>query len=331
MNTILFNSIVTCFRFNNIIDKAVDVLIGDYIGYSTLMWGLVPSGNYPGARDKYLLGDEFKYILPQTEWFYQAQLNRYDNILKAIDDGVEVFDIVDYNCYLYEICDSWNKVNADGIIQLDSTSMGAYSAGVDKKLPEGYVCENDHCGNPAHDHSDPNNIVDARAGLLPETTFYFYGQNHEKTASNNIIMFLAADLLTDDNFKDVFTYPDKYPQFNVERNSKGLMRDIDKMKAYDVSSLTSEQQAKLQGAIEVAEAAINNTNMTSEDFEEAKNYFYQITAEITNPQSQSETESGGFSFLNIDFEAILAFFFRILSDLLFNKFGGAGFNEILFG
>ena len=103
---------------------------------------------------------------------------------------------------LYAIVDSWDNVNADGIIQLESTSMGAVSYGVDVELPEGYVTENPRCTNPDHNHIDPHNIVDARAGLLPDHTFYFYNQNHEKTGNNDVVMLLAVELLTDENFKD---------------------------------------------------------------------------------------------------------------------------------
>ena len=85
--------------------------------------------------------------------------------------------------------------------------MGAFSLGVDVQLPAEYTtpAELNNCSDPAHhDHSDPNNIVDPCTGLLPETTFYFFNQNHEKTASNDIIMKLAAALLTDDSFKTVY-------------------------------------------------------------------------------------------------------------------------------
>ncbi len=315
---------------NNILDKAVDVLISKYIGYSTLMWGLVPSGNYinenGGAREKYLMGEEFDAIREQTDWFYDAQIHRFDNIQKAIDDGVQVFDIVDYNVNMYEIVDSWDDVNADGIIHTDSESMGAYSKGVNIELPADYVCKNNHCtcGNPAS-HADPNNIVDACAGLLPEQTFYFFNQNHEKTASNNIIMFLAADILTDDDFTSVHSYPDKYPQFNVERNSKGFMRDIAKMKAYDTSDLSPELQKELADAIDAADAAINNTNMAPEDFEKAKQDFNLACAKVMNGGKVPEVKADS----SFDFNNILVKIFKFISDLFFWLFRGDSIGEII--
>lgn len=306
---------------NGILDQVADTLAGDYLGYCTLIWGLVPSGNYPAAREKYLSDDAHAKIREQTDWFYNAQTKRFDNILKAIDDGVDVYNIVNYNYTLYELVDSWDDVNADGVIHFNSESMGCYSAGVDKKLPDGYVSPVNNCKDPEHhDHSDPNGIVDAYCGLLPETTFFFCGQDHEKTGNNNVIMYLVAELLTNPEFKDVHTYPDRFPQFNVARDSKRLMRDIAKMKAVDTSSFTSEQKAEFSAAIAKAEAAIENTNMKSEDFDAAKAEFYDTTNRILHGDPVPEEKS-------FDFAALFAKIMKLASDVLFIFFGGKGFSE----
>ncbi|MCQ2471789.1 MAG: hypothetical protein MJ147_07115 [Clostridia bacterium] len=309
-------------ELNNILDKVADTLAGEYLVNSTLIWGLVPSGNYPAAREKYLSTPERAEIAKQTDWFYNAQKNRFNNILKAIDDGVEVFDIVDYNYTLYELVDSWDDVNADGIIQLSSESMGCYSAGVDVKLPADYVSPANNCKDPKnHDHSDPNGIVDAYCGLLPETTFFFYGQDHEKTGNNNVIMYLVAELLTNPEFKDVHSYPDRFPQFNVARESKHLMRDVAKMKAYNTSAFTAEQKKEFNSAIEKAESAIENTALSAEEFELAKTNFYETTSRIINGDPVPEKQS-------FDFEALLTKIMKLASDVMFMLFKGKGFSEL---
>ena len=312
---------------NNILDMAVDTLIEDYMRYSTLLWGLCPSGNYPACRDKYLLDEGLENILSQADWYYNAQLNSDRNILAAISDGVEVFDIVDYNEPLYQLVDSWDDVNADGIIQLDSTSMGAFSYGVDIPLPDDYVPTHSNCTDPTnHNHADPNGIVDACTGLLPETTFYFYNQNHEQTASNDVIMKLVTELLTDSNFTSVFSYPDRFPQFNVGRNSKSLMRDLEEMRNYDTSNLTAEEAALLQNAIAEADAALAQTNVNIDEFEEAKANFYEIRDQILN-RDNTETENkdnGAF----LDFGDALKQIMQALSDILYLFFNGAGFSEM---
>ncbi len=306
---------------NNILDVVAFDLVNDYMRYSTLLWGLVPSGNYEPCREMYLTDDSMKVIREQTDWFYKAQKNSDANILDAKNKGVEIFDIVDYNVPLYEIIDSWDDVNADGVIHLDSTSMGAYSVGVAKELPDDYVRSVNNCTNPNHDHSDPRNIVDANTGLLPCTTFYFYNQNHESTGSNDVIMKLVSELLVDENFKDVYTYADRFPQFNVGRKSKGFMNDLEETKNMDLSHLSSTDRAKLENAIARGEAALDNTNVDLDEFEAAKEYFYDVRDEVL--YGEEKEYSGG-----LEFNDYLTTIFKIISDLLYFFFDGAGFGEM---
>ncbi len=311
---------------NSILDTAVHTLIMDYMRYSTLLWGLCPSENYPACREMYLTDAGLEAIVEQTDWFYNAQCNRYTYIEKAIEDGVKVFDIVDYNVPLYQLVDSWDNVNADGIIQLDSTSMGAFSYGVDIQLGEDYVATHNNCSDPEnHDHSDPNCIVDACTGLLPETTFYFYNQDHEKTGSNDVIMKLVTELLVDETFVDVFSKPDKFPQFNVGRNSKGLMRDVSEMKIYDTSDLTEAEKALLEDAIAQAEAQLEQTNVDLDAFNEAKDNFYTVRDQILNRDNAPEIKENG---AYMSFEDALKQIFQLLSDILYLFFGSAGFGEM---
>lgn len=312
---------------NSILDTAVNTLINDYMRYSTLLWGLCPSGNYEACREMYLMDEGLEEIRRQTDWFYGAQCNRYGNILKAIDDGVEVFDIVDYNVSLYQLVDSWDNVNADGIIQLDSTSMGAFSYGVDVKLGPDYVATHSNCTDPEnHNHADPNGIVDACTGLLPETTFYFYNQDHEKTGSNDVIMKLVTELLVDETFVDVFSKPDKFPQFNVGRNSKGLMKDVAEMKNFDTSDLTEKEIALLEDAIAQAEAQLDQTNVDLGAFKEAKDNFYSVRDQILNRNNEPEEKENG-AYMN--FGDALKQILQLLSEILYLFFGGLGFSEMM--
>ncbi len=311
---------------NNILDQVANTLIMDYTRYSTLLWGLCPVENYPGSRDKYLADDSAKNILEQTEWFYQSQLNRYDNILNAIDDGVEVFNIVDYNVPLFHIVDSWDDMNADGIIQLESTSMGAYSVAVDVKLPEDYVPTHSNCTDPEnHDHTDPYGLMDICTGLLPETTFYFYGQSHESSASNDVIMKLASTLMFDSSFKDVHTYPDRFPQFNNARNTKALMKDLEEAKKIDMATLSNEDKAELLAAMVQAEKMLDNTVIDLEEVEAANNRFYSIYDKITAPEEEpGEKENNAY----MDFGDSLKQILQMLSEILYIFFGGAGFGDM---
>ena len=305
---------------NSILDSAVKGLV-DGLKYSTLIWGLCPKENYPAGAEMYLSDESTKEIRRQTDIFYQAQCNADQNILDAIASGVKVFDICGYNYSLYAIVDSWDNVNADGIIQLESTSMGAVSYGVDVELPEDYVTENPHCTNYEHNHIDPHNIVDARAGLLPDTTFYFYNQNHEKTGNNDVVMRLAVDLLTDENFVDVYSYPDRYPQFNTARNTKGISNDIKAAKTMDFSAMDPAVAAELEAAIAKVEAELENTVVDNEALDAAKEEFYAARAKARGEQYPAENED--------QTNEILGKIFKLASDVTYKFFGPRGWFDIM--
>lgn len=305
---------------NSILDSAVKGLV-DGLKYSTLIWGLCPKENYPAGAEMYLSDESTAEIRRQTDIFYQAQCNADQNILDAIDSGVKVFDICGYNYSLYAIVDSWDNVNADGIIQLESTSMGAVSYGVDVELPEDYVTENPHCTNYEHNHIDPHNIVDARAGLLPDTTFYFYNQNHEKTGNNDVVMRLAVDLLTDENFVDVYSYPDRYPQFNTARNTKGINNDIKAAKTMDFSAMDPAVAAELEAAIVKVEAELENTVVDNESLDAAKEEFYAARAKARGEQYPAENDD--------QTNEILGKIFKLASDVTYKFFGPRGWFDIM--
>ena len=318
---------------HTILDVVFGKFISEYAGYSTALWGLCPTANYPGAREKYLMAEGMEQIREQTDWFYNAQLNSDANILKAIEDGVQVFDLVDYNTPLVHIVDSWD-IPADGIIQVDSTSMGAYAVGNGVKLPADYVSEYSNCTDPEnHNHKDPNNLIDPCTGLLPETTFYFLNQSHESSASNDVFMKLASAILMDSNFTSVHSYPDVFPQFNNARKVKGLAKDVDEYRNFDTSILNAEDTVELAEAIAQVEAMLDNTIINTYEVEAAKVRFYAIkdrvdwVAENNGDYDAPHPEKENTAYF--DFSYLLKDILKILSDLLFKYFGGAGFSEIL--
>ena len=318
---------------HTILDVVFDTFISEYAGYSTAFWGLCPTENYPGARERYLMAEGMENIREQTDWFYQSQLNSDANILKAVEDGVQVYDIVDYNKPLLRIVDSWN-IPADGIIQVDSTSMGAYAAGNNVKLPADYVPTHSNCTDPEnHDHKDPNGLIDPCTGLLPETTFYFVNQSHESSASNDVFMKLASAILMDSNFTSVHSYPDVFPQFNTGRNTKGIGKDVDEYRNYDGVELTAEDRQELEEAIAQVEMMLDNTVVDTREVEAAKVRFYAISDKIEWLEENNgdyeaplpEKENTAY----LDFSPLLKDILEILSNILFKYFGGLGFSDIL--
>ena len=243
---------------NDLLDRVGDELLGNYMKNSTCLWAFLTAEDYEEAADKYLSDEEDANIRRQTDSYQVARLNSDRNILRLREQGVEVFDIVNYNVHLYPLVDSWDDINADGIIHLDSTSMGAYSLGNDKTLPEGYVQRGNSygtCSDPTHNHIDPHNILDASTGLLPDHTFYFYNGSHDRTAGSDALISLVVRLLTDRNFKNVYSYPDMFPQFNTERYTRFVPKQIRESKEY----LEHFEDEALLEAVNAAEAMLENT------------------------------------------------------------------------
>lgn len=276
----------------NTLDTAVDSLIKNYLKNCTTLWAFVKTADYEMLADRYLSGEENAAIRKQTDSYQQARINSDKNILKAIENGIEVFNITNYSTPLYSLTASWDKVNADGVIDFDSTSMGAYSLGNDVTLPDGYVQQGNEfrtCSDPEnHNHIDPHHIVDASTGLLPDHTFYYYKGSHVDTSSNDALLALVAKLLADDNFKDIYTYPDEFPQFNTARVTKQLRIDIANAKEL-LPSLNAADAAALSEVIAEAKAMLANTNVSKEETEKASNSFYEVYNSLSGIETPKES------------------------------------------
>ena len=243
---------------HSIINRTVDELRNSILVNATCMWALTPSSEYDTLYARYLAGGEREKLRAELEYFHNAQIHAVDNILYLQNAGVEVFDLCNYDHYFYPIIDGWETYNADGVIQLDSTSIGATSVPIHETLPADYAQKNTYCtcgGN----HISPDRKVDASTGALCETTFYFDEGDHERTGGNDVIIGLAVALLTDENFKDVHTYPDRYPQFNTARVTKNLRGTLAWARKIDTSSLSAEDGAELTAAIKECDDMLSET------------------------------------------------------------------------
>ena len=240
------------------LQKGVKRLVENIMTRSTGMWALCPSGCYESAAAKYLSDPSSAAIKAQTDRYYQAQLHSRENVAKLMEKGVQVLCMAEYDYSLINVGTHWNDQNADFIIQLDSTSLGATSANVGETLPAEYVQQNTHCSNPAHNHISPDRVIDASTGLLADTTFYFKNQRHDLTQYNDIILKLAMELIAHDDIKDVYSSP-AFPQFNNGRNVKNILELLDTAKGVNQKLLTPRSRKLLNDAIANAETVLSKT------------------------------------------------------------------------
>ncbi|MBR3094565.1 MAG: hypothetical protein IKH12_03130 [Clostridia bacterium] len=292
------------------LQKGVRRLVENVMIRSTGMWALCPSGAYESAAARYLSSPDMAAIKAQTDRYYQVQLHHKDNIRKLQQKGVQVFCVAEYDISLINVGAHWNDQNADFIIQLDSTSMGATSANVGETLPADYKQQNTCCSNPAHDHISPDRVIDASTGLLPDTTFYFKNQRHDLTQWNDVILKLAMQLIAHDDIKDVYTSP-AFPQFNYGRNVKNLLALLDKAAGVNRKLLTRRQKAKLNAAVENAEAVLSRTVDGPTAVPDAEAQLHKALVLCGKEKPTVETPD----------------VFTPVSDFLYRHFGSDGYSE----
>lgn len=251
------------------LQKGVQRLVENIMIRSTSMWVLCPAADYESAAARHLSTPEMASIKAQTDRYQQARLHARDNVAKLVEHGVQVFDIVEYDIPLINVGEHWRDQNADFIIQMDSTSMGAVAANVGETLPEGYVQSNAHCTDPTHNHISPDRVVDASAGLLPDTSFYFKNQRHDLTQHNDIILKLAMQLIAHDDIRDVYSSPD-FPQFNYGRNVQTLRELLEKADGVNRKLLTKQQTAALDAAVKEANDTLSRTVDAPDALEKAE-------------------------------------------------------------
>lgn len=268
------------------LNKTVDMLLKNVFANCTGIWMLVPNEHYDKCVEMNLSDNSKAEIRRQTDIYHRAQTNSNKNILAFRNKGVEIFNVIGYDVPLYNVGNSWNSQNADGVIHTYSTSMGAKMANCGETLPADYVQANTYCtaatsttvntglvsrivfnasttvaqcSDPTHNHISPDRVVDASTGLLPDHTFYFDDQPHATANQNDIIMKLCCELVETDRIKDVFT-DENYPQFNVGRATKALREELlPAAAAVDRSALSAHDRRMLDEAVNEANEMLDRT------------------------------------------------------------------------
>lgn len=223
-------------------------------------WAMIPSYRYDALAERYL--SDKPVLKARTDAFQQARLNLKKNILAAVEDGVRVNSIAGANLdfgeemYTYfNIVASAEQHNSDGIVNLNSTTLGATGAAHDQTLSDIEYESNTYCSDPTHNHISSDNMVDASTAILPENTWIFLDQYHE-VGRNDVVLNLAKAIILGE-VTDVNSDPENYPQFNTRCYTYSLRRwKLPDAKKVDQSTLSAEDKAELNAAIAQAEEAL---------------------------------------------------------------------------
>ena len=78
----------------------------------------------------------------------------------------------------------------------------------------------------------------------------------------------------------LYSYRNKFPQFNYGRETLQLRKDVDTMRTYDTSSLSSADAIELAGAIKQVDDMLSETIVVPEKAKAASDRFYAIYDKI---------------------------------------------------
>ena len=213
--------------------KIYDNLLNNLFVNTPQIWAMVTKEDYPELAKKYLGDEEHAPVRAKTDAFYRAQLNLADNIKTMTANGIKINIISGYGLHtgdarynFFHVTANADKVNGDGVINVESTTLGATAALPGEKLTEG-------------GRLSPDGEVDASTGVLPDNTWYFCNMHHEDAANNAPVINLAVALMYSHDVENVNSKPEKYPQFNGNSDNWFIRR----WRYRDMKNLYADYQA----------------------------------------------------------------------------------------
>ena len=251
-----------------ILTAAVDGILDTLMLNCPQFWAMIPKDRYDDVIEKYSFiknDPEYSRLYATVEHFQQARLNLKDNLVKLNKQGALVHNVCGYNldyssqdyCFFAAMKSSLTT-NSDAIIDIDSTSLGATYAKAGEVLSEEYIATRDP------KYISPDGSVDASTCLFPDNVWFFQGQHHE-VGRNDVIIKLIAKLASN-QINSTADMPDKFPQFNGNRNTRNITRwcfdDADKVfaeYAEDPTLYNAEDIEELRVVYAEAEEYLENT------------------------------------------------------------------------
>lgn len=311
--------------FYAILTSAVDALLDTLMLNCPQFWSMIPTDRFDDVMAKYsyiATDPEYAELYAKLTAFQEAKLNLEDNLKKLDSQGVLVQSIsgygLDYSKYDYNffaIMNSSKTTNSDGIIDIDSTSLGATYAPAGELLPDDY--------SPATDkYISPDGSIDASTCLFPDHCWFFQGQHHE-VGRNDVVIKLVGQLITGE-IKSVEDKSDAYPQYNGNRNTKNIFRwylnEADEVFAEyeaDNTAYDADDIKELHAAYDEAVALLNTTIC---DPDEAAATSERLLNALRAVGKRKPAEDNTMN-------EILDKVAKFLDDVIYSVFGGNGFSD----
>ncbi len=211
-----------------LLSGAVDGIVETLMLYCPQFWAMIPEDRFDDVKAKYydeIWGDpECAELAKKLDDFHTASSNLVKNFKKfAETDGNLVHNVACYNLSYAEqdynffgAMRSSDTTNSDGIIDIDSTTLGKPNmyAKAGTVLPDEILFDDSRV-------ISPDGSIDVTDCAFRDTTWLFHGQYHE-VGRNDVIISLIGRLITGE-IKSVNDNPN-FPQFNGNRNTRDIRR-----------------------------------------------------------------------------------------------------------
>lgn len=310
-----------------ILTAAVDGIIDTLMINCPQFWAMIPKDRYDDVINKYSFiknDPEYSRLYATVEHFQQARLNLKDNLVKLNKQGALIHNVCGYNldyssqdyCFFAAMKSSLTT-NSDAIIDIDSTSLGATYAKAGEVLSAEYIATRDS------KYISPDGSLDVSTCLFPDNVWFFQGQHHE-VGRNDVIIKLIAKLASN-QINSTADMPDKFPQFNGNRNTKNITRwcfeDADRVfaeYAEDPTLYNAEDIEELRAVYEEAEIYLETTICEPTSAQALLERFEYALYRVGVGDAPADTST----------DEALEIICKFVDETVYGVFGGGGFSDL---
>ncbi len=210
----------------SLLTGAVDGIVDSLMLKCPQFWAMIPTDRYDEVKAKYNFlwedAETYGVLTEKLDAFHKASVNLIDNLKAFNTTGDKVNNVAayglsyaeqDYN--FFGAMASSDATNSDGIIDIDSTTLGATYAKAGSILPDEILFKDDA-------RISPEGSLDVSTCAFPDNVWLFHGQYHE-VGRNDVVLSLVGQIICG-NINSVNDNADKFPQFNGNRNTRNLTR-----------------------------------------------------------------------------------------------------------
>lgn len=311
----------------SILTAAVDGILDTLMLNCPQFWAMIPKDRYDDVINKYSFiknDPEYSRLYATVEHFQQARLNLKDNLVKLNKQGALVHNVCGYNldyssqdyCFFAAMKSSLTT-NSDAIIDIDSTSLGATYAKAGEVLSAEYIATRDP------KYISPDGSLDISTCLFPDNVWFFQGQHHE-VGRNDVVIKLIAKLASN-QINSTADMPDKFPQFNGNRNTRNITRwyfeEADLVfaeYAEDPSLYNAEDIEELRTVYEEAEELLADTVCEPTSATAMQERFEYALYRVGKRDAAADTST----------DEALEIICKFVDETIYGVFGANGFSDL---